>query len=237
MEPEFHVAVCDDLPEDREQISRVAAEALKSKGIPHSITCYENARALLADIQSGASFQLLLLDVLMDEMDGMTLAQALRDRGDQTMIVFISVSQEMARRGYLVKAQRYLVKPLDKAELLEALLYCHTQWQDKKEILLPTEKGQYRISFSDIQFVEALERGSRFVLADEAVETKLRISEVEAMLPRSGFVLCHRGYIVNLVHTKRISRYQFTMKSGAVVSISRLRYNEVRDEFMSFFRN
>ena len=80
-------------------------------------------------------------------------------------------------RDYLVKAQRYLTKPLDQEEMLEALLYCHVQWQqDKKEILLPTDKGQYRISCSGIQFVETMECGSRFILTDEAVETKLRIS-------------------------------------------------------------
>lgn len=231
---QFHIAVCDDLWADRERIHWITTDLLHSRGIDHSITCYENAETLLADIQNGASFHLLLLDVLMDDMDGMALAKALRDRGDQTMIVFVSISQEMARRGYRVKAQRYLVKPLDKEELLEALLYCHAQWQHKKEILLPTVNGQYRTSFSDIQYVEATERGSRFILTDEAVETKLRISQVEAMLPKSCFVLCHRGNIVNLAMTKRISQREFVMKSGAAIPISRYRHNEVNRLFVNY---
>ena len=169
----------------------------------------------------------------MDEMDGMTLAKALRDQGDSTMIIFVSISQEMARRGYQVEASRYLVKPLDKEELKEALMCCIDKLT-KKEILLPTDKGQYRTSFSNIQYVEAYDRGTRFVLSDETVETRLKFSEAERMLPKSMFLLCHRAYIVNLSLAKYICQYEFQMKSGEKVPISRYRYNEVNQQFVDY---
>ena len=170
----------------------------------------------------------------MDEMDGMALARELRNQGNNTAIIFISISQEMARRGYRVDAVRYLVKPLDREELKEALLHCHEKWQDKKEILLPTNDGQCRISFLNIQFVEAYDRGTRFFLMDETLETKVKFSEVEAMLPKSMFLMCHRAYSVNLALTKGICQYEFRMKSGAVVPISRYRYNDVKQAFVDF---
>ena len=165
---------------------------------------------------------------------GTALAQKLRDQGDNTAIIFISISQEMACRGYRVNAARYLVKPLDREELKEALLYCYDKWQDKKEILLPTFHGQHRTSFRDIQYVEAYDRGTRFVLANETVETKLKFGETEALLPKSMFLMCHRAYIVNLTFTKNIRQYEFVMKSGAVVPISRYRYNDVNQAFVDF---
>ena len=116
-------------------------------------------------------------------------------------------------------------------------LYCHEKWQYKKEILLSTDYGQHRTSFSDIQFVEAFDRGTRFVLSDETVESRLKFSQAEALLPKSSFILCHRAYIVNLAFTKRIRPYEFTMKSGAAVPVSRLRYNEINRQFMDFFRD
>ena len=85
--------------------------------------------------------------------------------------------------------------------------------------------------------MEAFDRGTRFVLTDETVETKLKFSEVEAMLPKASFLLCHRAYIVNLAQTKRINQYEFLMKSGVTVPISRLRYNEINRQFVSFFRD
>ena len=79
---QFQIAVCDDIQTDREQIAGMAEEILSGEQIPHSIRCYENAKALLTAIQKGAKFNLLLLDVLMDEMDGMALAAELRKQGD-----------------------------------------------------------------------------------------------------------------------------------------------------------
>ena len=228
---ELDIAVVDDIEQDRVQIMEQTRNILRHAKVPHTVSSYADGKALLADIRSGKKYDLLLLDVLMDDMDGMALAKALRNQGDHAMIVFISISQEMARRGYQVEASRYLVKPLDKEELKESLMYCIDKLT-KKEILLPTEKGQYRTSFPNIQFVEAFERGTRFVLTDDTVETKLKFSEVETMLPTSTFILCHRAYIVNLALTKHISQYEFVMKNGAVIPISRLRYNEIYRMFV-----
>lgn len=226
------IAVVDDIEKDRLQIAEKTRDILDQAKITHSIDCYADGKSLLDDLHSGKKYNLLLLDVLMDEMDGMALAAELRKQGNQTMIVFISISQEMARRGYQVEASRYLVKPLEWEELKEALTYCYEKWQEKKEILLPTDKGYYRTSFPNIQFVEAFDRGTRFVLTDDTVETRLKISEAEAMLPNSTFIVCHRAYIVNLAHTQHISRQEFVMKNGAAVPISRLRYNEIYRKFI-----
>ena len=233
---ELKIAVVDDIEQDRSQIMEQTRDILRHANVAHSISCYADGKSLLDDLRSGKKYNLLLLDVLMDDMDGMALAKALRDQGNDTMIIFISISQELCRQGYHVEASRYLVKPLDKEELKEALLYCHERLA-KKEILLPTDKGHYRTSFADIQYVEAFDRGTRFVMTDETVETKLKFSEVEAMLPKASFLLCHRAYIVNLAQTKRINQYEFLMKSGVIVPISRLRYNEINRQFVSFFRD
>ena len=234
MDHELRIAVVDDIEQDRVQIVEETDAILNHAKISHSIDCYADAEALLDAIRSGKKYNLLLLDVLMDEMDGMTLAAELRKEGNPAAIIFISSSQEMARRGYKVEASRYLVKPLDREELKEALMYCYEKWQEKKEILLPTIQGQHRTSFMNIQFVEAYDRGTRFFLTGETVETKLKFSETEAMLPKSMFLMCHRAYIVNLARTKGVRQYEFRMKSGAVVPISRYRCNDVNQAFVDF---
>jgi len=82
--------------------------------------------------------------------------------------------------------------------------------------------------------VEAFDRGTRFVLSGETVETKLKFGEVEAMLPETIFVLCHRAYMVNLAEIKCIRRYEFTLKSGLAVPIGKGRYMEIHRKFMDY---
>lgn len=229
---ELKFAVVDDMEQDRIQTVNMAKQILQDEKIPHSISEFSDGRSLLCDIRSGEKYHILLLDVVMEEMDGMELARLLRRQGNKTDIIFISSNREMALCGYEVSATRYLAKPLDREKLKEALLYCHKQWKEKKEILLPTNQGQHRTSFSDIQYVEAFDRGTRFVLANEIVETKLKFSEVETMLPQSAFLVCHRAYIVNVSHIKRIRPCEFEMKSGTVVPISKHRYYGINKAFV-----
>ena len=230
----LRIAVCDDAEGDRLQIAGMAEQILQEAGILHSISKYESGKTLLADIHRGAQFQILLLDVMMDEMDGMELAAVLRKQKNKTAIMFISSNREMALCGYEVSAVRFLAKPVEMDKLKEALLYCCSTWQEKKEILLPTEHGQYRTSFADIQFVEAFDRGTRFFLAEEVLESRLKFSEVEAILPKPAFLLCHRAFIVNLACVKYIRNYEFALKSGKIVPIGKARYADARKKFVDY---
>lgn len=231
---ELKIAIVDDTEQARIRIREETDAILSRESIPHSIALFSDGKNLLDAICCGRTYDLLLLDVIMEEMDGISLAAELRKREDHTAVVFISSNRELARKGYLVNASRYLLKPLDPVELEEALMHCYAQLKIQKEILLPTAQGQYRTSFQNIQFAEAFDRGTRFVLSDEIVETKLKFSEAEALLPKGGFIRCHRAYIVNAAHTRRIRQYAFEMKSGAVVPISRPRYSEVNRQFVEY---
>ena len=230
----IRIAVCDDVKKDCIEIMGMTKKVLQEAKISHNISAYGNAKELLADIQNGVQFHLLLLDVMMDEMNGIEFAAELRKQENTTAIIFISVNREMALRGYEVSAARYLEKPLDKNKLKEALLYCCTELQIKKEILLPTVQGQCRISLSDIQYVEAFDRGSKIVLTNEIIISRMKFGEVEILLPKPVFLLCHRAYIVNLSFAKYIRNYEFELNNGMVVPIGKGRYTEVYKKFVSY---
>ena len=100
----LQIAVCDDEPMDRQQAEMLTTDIMTAEGLAYSLSGYESATALLTAIQGGAQFHILLLDVMMEGLDGMELAAALRKLGDSTAIIFISSNREMALRGYEVSA-------------------------------------------------------------------------------------------------------------------------------------
>ena len=231
---ELKIAVADDTEADREQIAGMVKDYMDRIGAAYSICRYSDGQTLLDDIQGGKKFNLLLLDVVMGDMNGMDLAVELRRQNNKSFIVFISGNREMALRGYEVSAVRYLAKPLEQEKLEEAMLCCYKRWQEKKEILLPTEHGQHRISYSDIEFVEAFDRGTRFVLVGETVDSKLKFSEAESMLPKTTFIQCHRAFIANVAYVRRLRSNAFEMRSGAAIPISKHRYGDVSRKFFDF---
>lgn len=231
---QLRIAVCDDEYMSREQNAKMTEMVLGQAGIRHSIHKYESGRELLVDIERGVQFHILLLDVVMEEMDGMELAAALRKQKQDMDIIFVSGDREAALYGYEVSAQRYLAKPLAADKLKEALLYCYHRRQEKREVLLNTAKGIYKINISDIKYVEAFERGTRFALEGEMVDTRLKFSEALERLPTSEFVLCHRAYAVNLSAVKYIRCYEFELKCGETVPIGKARYNEIYNKFVDY---
>ena len=232
--PQLHIAVCDDEALERQRIADLVNQIMPEEGLSCRVTSYESGADLLSAIQHGGRFQILLLDVMMEGLDGMALAAALREKGDHTAIIFISSNLEMALRGYEVEAARYLAKPVDRERLREALMFCYRTRLAQKEILLPTASGQSRILPSDLIYAETWERGVRLVLKDGREETGLKISELAAMLPERQFVFCHRTILVNLAFIQSIRYCELELRSGATLPISKYRQTEIRKQLMLY---
>ena len=233
---QLHIAICDDEQIDRQQAADLTREIMVAEGLACDLSGYESATALLTAIQGGAQFHILLLDVMMDGLDGMELAAALRKLGDSTAIIFISYNREMALRGYEVSAARYLAKPLREDQFREALLYCYKTFCEKKEILLPTEKGQSKLAPSDIIYVESWERGSRLQLTSGPIETSVRISERASMLPERSFTLCHRTILVNLAFIKHLRSYEIELADGRTLPVSKHRVSDLKKRLLGYMQ-
>lgn len=232
--PQLRIAICDDESIDRRQVADLTNEIIKAEGLACSLSSYESATALLAAIQGGTQFHILLLDVMMDGLDGMEFAAALRKLGDNTAIIFISSNREMALRGYEVSAARYLAKPLQRTQLQEALLYCYKTFCEKKEILLPTEKGQSKLSPSDIIYVEPWARGSRLQLISGPIETSAKFSDLTAILPERSFTLCHRTILVNLAFVKHLRSYEIELADGRTFPVSKHRVSDLKKRLLGY---
>lgn len=110
--PSVSIAVCDDQANDLDEMETMTSELLEAEGISCGISRFEDAGSLLSAAQGGETFDILLLDVMMENLNGIELAAALRKQGNDTAIVFISINREMALLGYEVSAVRYLAKPV-----------------------------------------------------------------------------------------------------------------------------
>lgn len=230
------IAICDDESADLAEMETITSELLEAEGISCDISRFGDAGSLLSAVNGAETFDILLLDVMMENLNGIELAAALRKQGNDTAIVFISINREMALLGYEVSAVRYLAKPIQREKLREALLYCCRTYLTQKEILLPTAEGQRRILVSDVIYIEPWERGTRLVLVDGECKTGSKISELERLLPQEKFVYCHRTLLVNLAFIQTIRYCELTLKNGQVLPISKYRQVQMKESFMRYLR-
>lgn len=233
---QFRIAVCDDDKADREEISGLTGAYYKNENIDCAVKSYESGEALLKAIEAGEKFHLLILDVMMDNLDGIGLAEILRKQRNDTTIVFVSTNREMALQGYEVSAVRYLSKPIRVEKFNEALSFCYQVFQESREIVMPTAQGFRRIAPMEILYIEAGERGTKVFLPKEQVDTSLRIFEQEDVLPRNQFLLCHRAFLVNLAAVRYIRRYELELTDGTVIPVSKHRFSFVKEKFVEYLK-
>ena len=235
--PPLRLAICDDEPMDCALVAQMSREILGAEGVEAELSAYPSAAELLRAIRAGRAFHIFLLDVMMEGMDGMELAAALRAGHEDAAIIFISSNREMALRGYEVAAARYLAKPLDREKLREALLYCCAAHARRRALALPTAEGQTRVDPSAILYVEAWERGVRLDLGGEKLEAKIPISQIAAMLPEGQFAYCHRTLLVNLACVRHVRYCELELKNGERLPISKYRLAQVKSEFLQYLRD
>lgn len=79
-------------------------EILAEEGIDQEIFAFSSAQELENVLEKeGNRFNCLLLDIRMEGMNGMELAQTLRARNDNVSIIFISGYEDYLREGYYVR--------------------------------------------------------------------------------------------------------------------------------------
>lgn len=107
------IAICDDNIRELNVIETLLQKYSEESGMALSIHTFLNGSQLLSACQdNGQRFDLILLDVLMDETDGITTAEKLRRSGIHTPIIFCTTTRDYAMESYEVEADGYLIKPL-----------------------------------------------------------------------------------------------------------------------------
>lgn len=113
----YKIAICDDSDTDRQYIAGLADRWAANTGHTVQISTFVSAGSFLFHYAERNDYDILLLDIEMGTMDGVTMAKKLRQENDAVQTVFITGYSDYILEGYEVAALHYLMKPV-KAEKL-----------------------------------------------------------------------------------------------------------------------
>ena len=110
------------LVEDEESVREVARRGLQRHGY-HVVEATDGVEALALLSAGEAPVRLILTDVVMPNMDGLALARAVRERGHDVPILFMSgyIGHEPEVEAQLAELGPTLNKPFSREELLQAV--------------------------------------------------------------------------------------------------------------------
>ncbi|MGM9605554.1 MAG: LytR/AlgR family response regulator transcription factor [Faecousia sp.] len=222
---DYSVSICDDNEVDRAYLSGLVRKWAEKTGREVRISEYPSAEQFLFHFpEQGAD--LLLLDIEMGGMDGVSLAKKLRSQHDALEIVFNTGYSDYIAEGYEVSALHYLMKPVKEEKLFSVLDRAVEKIQKNERQLILETGGElvrlpiYRIRYADVQ-------GNYVTVhADGDHTAKMTLSQLEKLLD-DRFYRVGRSAIVNLTQISRVTRTDIFLQDGTAIPLPRGAYEGV----------
>lgn len=209
------IAICDDETHALEELKRYLYEYGENSRVNLNVVPFCSAEQLL---RSNLDFDLVILDIQMEGMDGMQAAGKLRGLGFKSPVLFLTALKDYVFDAFDVDAVNYLVKPVDKKKLFLSL---QKALEGEQAGLLIKRGYDYRkILVSDILYFESAGRKVAVHTAGETLEYYQKIRELPARLGRS-FYMPHRSFLVNLSHVKALNGNDVLMDNGDRLPIAK----------------
>lgn len=240
----YRVAVCDDSTADGEYVRSLVERWAAARGAATatataatrgatmvmpttaSIDVFDEPRRLLSRLEDGQAYDILLLDVEMPGLDGVSLAKAVRRLGQAaTQIVFITGYSDYIAEGYDVAALHYLMKPVSPAKLCEVLDRAADRLAtDARCLNLEVAGGVTRVPLASIRYLD-VHRNNVTVHAGTDFTVKRPLSDFAGELTAAqGFVRVGRSLIVSLRAIRRVTKTEVHLTDGTVLPLPRGAY-------------
>lgn len=118
---EYRIALCDDCEADRQYVLSRVRRWAANVGHTVQVDAFASAESFLFHDNRQSDYDILLLDIEMGDMDGVSLAKRLRRENDAVQIIFITGFADYMAEGYEVAALHYLMKPVREDKLFAVL--------------------------------------------------------------------------------------------------------------------
>ena len=219
-------AICDDEPRMAQELAACLRDYMQGKNrTDYSLNTFRGGRALL----EGGGYDVVFLDIRMEQPDGMETARLLRQRDSRCLLVFVTVLREYVFDAFSVEAYDYLLKPLDSARFagtMDRVLRALEQ-RTAGEIVIQRGSGCEVIPLAGLVYGEVLGRKVYLHRADGTVTDYYdRLENLERRVD-SRFFRCHRSYLVNLDYVRGCRDGQAALAQGERIPVSRLREREL----------
>ena len=216
-------AICDDERPQAEILHTFVTDWVKKTNHFAAIDIYPSAEAFLFAYSNDKQYDILLLDIQMKQMDGISLAKQVRAANKEIQIIFITGYMDYIADGYDVEALHYLLKPVDKAKLHLVLDRAVDKLASNELALLISCAGvSTRIPLYEIRYLEVRHNYVTIHAAEDYL-VKKTLNELERELDER-FFRTGRSFIINLHYLRSVSRTDIMLKDGVTIPLSRGRY-------------
>lgn len=205
---------------------------------PVEITRFSDGDEIVENYRS--QFDIILMDIEMRFMNGMTAAEKIREKDSQVIIMFITNMAAYAIMGYSVDALDYVLKPISYFAFSQRLNRAVGRMKKREEkfVTVNAKNGVHKIPVSALYWVES--QGHRLTYHTRNGEYDSTTSsmreleqELEKTLGITSFFRCNKCYLINLSYVTGMDESDVLLKDQRI-QISRSRKGELKKALLEY---
>lgn len=179
-------------------------------------------------------YHMIFMDISLEgRMNGVETAAAIRLKGFDTPLAFLTVYKEYALSGYKVGAIDYIIKPVT-ASQVDWCMKRILRSASEGSFILKGHDGISKIPYDEILYFQSISHYIEIVTEKHSHRQLLPLKKLKELLPLQ-FVQCHRTIVINIRKVKRIGNKEVIMGDGTVLPVSRTYLDAVRRAYVARF--
>lgn len=229
----IRIAIVEDEEIYIKQLQELIVRYERESGRKFKITFFSDGEDITENY--GGQYDIILMDIQMKFMDGMTAAEKIRALDQEVIIMFITNMIQYAIRGYEVDAMDYIVKPVEYFSFSQKLDKAIGRMKKQKQVYftVTTENGLQKLAVSDIYYIESQAHNAIYRTIKGDFISRATMKELENMMCEYGFFRCGKGYLVNLKHVDGVFGGNCIIRDEKI-PISRIKKKEFMEQLLKY---
>lgn len=231
----LRIGICDDVAETVEYHANIIRRIMCQMSLKADIRKCYTGNELLIEMEDSGNFHLILLDIEMENMNGIETARRIRILDHYVVLIFVTAYEQYSRQAIEVQPFAYLDKKLDYYEIKKAISEAYSrQIETGENFNFQINRIWHSIALKDIYYFKSDLRKICIVGNQPEQWFYGRMDKVEEILKnkRHMFLRIHKSFIVNCRYIARYSYEKVVLRNGEELEISRANRNMVRKFYM-----
>ena len=227
----MRIAICDDEIIQQDLLQNCIIEFDNNDEYNFEIYRYDSGESLITSYQAGDRFEIILLDIRLKKLNGIETAEIIRSYDNKVSIIIITFLIEYAVIGYSVKANDFILKPIDKNKFNLVFNRIIKEINNKYLYIIEKRDEKIILDLKEIYYIESFGRKIVVHTKNKSYECCNSISKEEKKLKSNGFIRTHRSYLVNMKKIYRIKNTEILLDNNTSIPLSQKKYKNIYDEF------
>lgn len=232
----LHIAVCEDDESDLNSLLSHLTAVCDDLELLTQIDIFTSGEHFLS-AGNTKNFDIVFMDIYLNDINGIdAVLNAQLNHPQTSQFVFTTISSEHAIEAFNLNAAHYLVKPLKREKVKEAIERCISSCsaKNKRSLEIKTSRKQISILMEDITYIEVTNTRCTVHTEEHSFQTYTSLNALFQSLDEGLFLRVQKSFVVNMAFIDSFFYDHIVLKDGTKISISRNKRAELKKQYQDF---